>query len=63
MSADIRRPEGMTPAAAEQWDVEVEMIMRGFEFELCDCGGDLDEHVISAGPFGNAQVWCKREGL
>lgn len=38
---------------------QVEMILSGFEFELCyECGEDLNRHVISPDPLGNAHAWC-----
>ncbi len=48
---------------AETYDEEVEVIVQGFEYELCsNCdGGDLGDHVIAADMFGHAHAWCQRE--
>lgn len=45
------------------YDEDVESIRMGFEYELCaKCNGDLDDHTIAPGPFGQPIAWCNREG-
>lgn len=44
-----------------QYDEEAELIVMGFEYELCEaCGGDLDDHVIAPDALGHAHAYCRR---
>lgn len=57
-------PPDMHPDGLAAWQGQVEEIIEEFGFarcELCgggDAGGDLDEHIIAPGPFGEARAVC-----
>jgi hypothetical protein len=41
---------------------EVRSLAETFYFELCEeCGGDLDEHIISPDVLGHAHLYCTRD--
>lgn len=48
-----------TRKGANDYADAVAMIADSFRYETCaECGGDLDRHVISPGPFGLPFAWC-----
>lgn len=40
---------------------ELRSLVDSFDYELCECGADLDAHVISADMFGHPHLWCATE--
>lgn len=37
-----------------------QFLVDAFEFEYCaECGGDSDDHMLCAGPFGAPFIMCK----
>jgi hypothetical protein len=44
----------------EQYREELEALIDAFAYELCECGGDVDEHAFAPDALGHPHQFCMR---
>lgn len=46
---------------ADTYREDLLMLVESFEYELCECGGDIDTHIIGPDVLGNPHLYCTLE--
>lgn len=50
----------MSAEEAERYNQAVSDLVEAFTYEDChECGGGIEEHVISPDMFGHPHAWCR----
>lgn len=54
---------GADPAdVPDGWADDVAEAIDSFVYERCSaCGFDIEDHIVTPGPFGNPFLWCEKE--
>lgn len=49
-----------SPGWNDGWDEALAEAIDAFVYELCDCGYDVDGHIVTPGPFGQPFLYCEK---